>query len=97
MDEQYYTGFSAAPYPQQFLNDILRMQGDFNGVHDVSRFVSMILFVLLMTVTRIVTSITKLFGNIFKKLCNRISGFFNHGVVPNFHLGRSFSKVVFTS
>ncbi|EJW83965.1 hypothetical protein WUBG_05125 [Wuchereria bancrofti] len=36
MDEQYYTGFSAAPYPQQFLNDILRMQGDFNGVHDAS-------------------------------------------------------------
>ncbi|VDN01316.1 unnamed protein product [Thelazia callipaeda] len=36
IDEQYYTGFSAAPYPQQFLNDILRMQGDFNGVHDAT-------------------------------------------------------------
>ncbi|VDN36479.1 unnamed protein product, partial [Gongylonema pulchrum] len=36
MDEQYYTGFPAAPYPQQFLNDILRMQGDFSGVHDAN-------------------------------------------------------------
>lgn len=46
MDEQYYTGFSAAPYPQQFLNDILRMQGDFNGVHDVS--LAIVAFVLSM-------------------------------------------------